>query len=244
MNCSSPPGSSVCHPRVIVHHLVCQHRVEVEVWPALAEVYFQNERYVDPVNTKVQFDAAVYNGPTNLVTWRVNDPKGAPGLGTIDDYGLYVAPKFNPAWPYGITEIITATAVDDPSRQAYARVALMGRGPEPKPDPKIEIFPKKAYLYYDPATGNNDFIDVSNTRQFFRANLYCSPPAEVDWFVGEEPGWDYKKTGWWYLFDPDGQGVDFQTAKVTARLKDKPQIRDEAIVVMLNYAWPGIIHKD
>ncbi|PXF58384.1 MAG: hypothetical protein C4B58_06665 [Deltaproteobacteria bacterium] len=225
-----------CVP-TFIHHVVCRHRVEVEVWPAQAEVYFQDERYVNPVNTKIQFDVVVYNAPTDRVTWQVADPNGSPGVGTIDASGLYIAP-LKGTLPYGLTEIIIATAADDPFRKAYARVTLLGLGPEPKPEPRIEIFPKRACLYY-PEGHHNYHIDISNTRQFFRGIVYGGDSNELEWFkdgTSVSPWWHDN----WYLYEQSGSG-SLKDVKITARLKGNPNIKDEAVVTVHNYSWPGIV---
>jgi len=72
----------------VCHHVICQHRIEVEVWPAAAEVSLRDERYAQPLEAHVQFSASVYNSPSNRVTWQVLDLDGGPGAGTIDAAGL------------------------------------------------------------------------------------------------------------------------------------------------------------
>lgn len=228
---------------VICHHVVCQHQVEVEVWPALAEVYFRDERFVNPVNTKVQFEAAVYNAPTSRVTWEVHALDGGPGAGVIDAAGLYLAP-LKGSLPYGFTEIVTATSVDDPFRQAHARVCVIGLGPEPKPKPRVEIFPRRANLYYSgnlDSTDHNEYIDASNTMQLFRARLFHADPASLEWLLDlntnpEPQGPEFPD----FLYRPAAFGNP-TTVRVTVRLSTDHTILDWATVSLLNYEWPGIV---
>ena len=68
-----------------------------------------------------------------------------------------------------------------------AWVTLIGDGPAPVPEPRIDISPKTVYLYYPqdrPASPDrNEFIDESNTMQVFRATLRDSLTSEVEWLV-------------------------------------------------------------
>lgn len=246
---SRPP----CAPLHIVHEVQCRHQIEVEVWPPRAEVYFRDERYVDPANTQVRFEAAVYNGASGRVAWQVLDLNGNPGVGTIDAGGLYKAPpKGSPPTdlPHGLTEMIVARAVDDPLRSAYAWVTLIGDGPLPAPVPRLEIAPKQTYLYYpDPSShlsspySNNQFIDVSNKMQLFRASLRDSPAATINWRINgtirqtaSDPFFLLN------LLTPAlsfGSGPDGQVVRIEAELASVPAIRAEARVVLINYYWPG-----
>jgi hypothetical protein len=235
-----------CGPRVI-HHVVCQHQVEVEVWPSVAEVYFKDERFVHPVNTQVQFEASVYNAPTNRVTWQVTDLNGAPGPGNIDAAGLYTAP-LKGAIQNGFTVLVVATSVDDPFRKAYAKIALIGHGPEPKPVPRLEIYPKDAYLYY-PDGHHNEHIDDTNTKRLFEARIRDTALTEVEWLVDATPGspggvsprdgvagkYDDR-----YLHEVTGAGM-FTKVEVIARLRQNTSVRDTAMVFVHNYDWPGIV---
>lgn len=232
--------------------MVCQHRVEVEVRPAEAEAYFQDERFADPLNTQVRFSASVYNAPTSYVTWQVLDLNGGPGAGTIDASGLYIAPlKTDPVkgvYPYSLTDIIVASSIDNPTRKAYARVTVIGPGPEQKPEAKIEIYPKQARLYYpEPESDSsnhkyNAHIDVSNKMQIFRAAIRNVPAEDVKWFVNGSQ----KKSGpdLWYLFDlfKEGykSGANGATVKVAAQLSSDGNVEDEAVVVLENYFWPEL----
>lgn len=220
----------------VVHHVICQHQIEVEVWPAMAEVFFQDERYVNPVNTQVQFDAIVYNAPTDRVTWEVKNLNDGPGVGTIDASGLYKSPPKG-SLPHGLTDVIVATAIDDPSRKAYARVALIGIGPEPEPLPKLEIFPKRVYLYYRSGP-HNEYIDASNTKQLFWA-LLCNTASNLEWQASDNASSWHE--GPWFLYEPSAISGSPKTVKIAARLKDDINIKDEATVILINYAWPDII---
>lgn len=233
-----------CRPcrvhRVVHHHIVCEHQIEIEVWPANAEIYFQDERYADPANTQVRFDAVVYNAPTSRVLWQVTGPHGGPGAGSIDDTGLYKAPPKD-SIPHGHTDLIVATSADNPLRRAFAQVVLIGRGPEPKPLPKLEISPKQIYLYYrqgDHSKGHyNEFIDESNTKQLFRAAIYHSGLTEVEWFVD---GLSKKVGDAWYLYEASGSGPS-KTVHIKAQLTGDTTVRDESEVILINYSWPGIV---
>ena len=221
------PGPCVCH------HVICQHRVEVEVWPAAAEVSFRDERFAQPLEAQVQFSAFVYNAPSNRVTWQVLDLQGGPGAGTIDAAGLYLAPDKG-SLPFGLTDIVVATSTDDPFRKAFARVAIVGLGPEPKPAPTIEVYPHRTYLYY-PSGYNNDYIDGCNKMQLFRAMVCHADPALVEWSISGVP----VHTGPEYLFAssgwPSAVRIDATVPATT------PAVTDWATVTLLNYTWPGIV---
>lgn len=224
----------------VVHHIVCQHQVEIEVWPAEVEVYFQDERHVDPLNTQVRFDAVVYNAPSGKVDWSVQRVDGGPGAGSIDPTGLYFAPPKG-ALPHGTTDIVVATAADDPLRKAFARVSLVGEGPEPPAEPKLEIYPRQVYLYYrynQLAGQYNEYIDESNKMQLFRALIRNSDSTQVNWKVdgGVAPGAGNEP---WYLYKAPDFG---STREVTieASLQADPGIQSEARVIQINYRWPDI----
>lgn len=72
-------------PITIVHHHICQHQVEIEIWPPVAEAYFRDARYVDPINTQVRFQATVLNAENAAVSFQVRSLSGGAGLGTIDE---------------------------------------------------------------------------------------------------------------------------------------------------------------
>jgi hypothetical protein len=213
--------------------VICQHRVEVEVWPAAAEVSFRDERFAQPLEAQVQFSAFVYNAPSNRVTWQVLDLQGGPGAGTIDAAGLYLAPDKG-SLPFGLTDIVVATSTDDPFRKAFARVAIVGLGPEPKPAPRIEVYPHRTYLYY-PSGYNNDYIDGCNKMQLFRAMVCHADPALVEWSISGAP----VHTGPEYLFTSSGWPSNVRIdATVPATT---PAVTDWATVTLLNYTWPGIV---
>jgi len=230
-------GRRRCGPVHVTHHIVCRHRIEVEVWPTATEVYFKDERYADPVNTQARFDAVVFNGATAKVNWEVQDLAGNPGAGSIDPSGLYVAPPKG-SLPHGLTEVISATSAEDPLRKAFAWVTLIGRGPAPVPEPRIEIWPKQAYLYY-PQGHDNGYIDASNKMQLFRAAFRNGPSSQIEWLVdntvqaaaGNAP---------WFLYQVTGSGPT-RVVAVAARIKNQPSIRDDARVVQINYSWPGLV---
>jgi hypothetical protein len=221
-------------PNIVCRHIVCQHRVEVEVSPATAEVCFQDERFAHPFNTMVQFQAYVYNAPSNRVTWQVLNPQGGPGAGTIDAGGLYVAP-LKGAHPYSLTDLVVATSVDDPFRRALAHVAIVGLGPEPKPVPEIQVFPHRVYLYR-PQGARNSYIDLSNTMQLFRVLARHSDPTQVQWNVD---GGATVATGTEFLFQLSGTG-GVQQIRINAVIPGIPLVADWARVTVLNYDWPGI----
>ena len=221
-------------PRVC-HHVICQHRIEVEVCPAAAEVCFRDERFAQPLEAQVQFSAFVYNAPSNRVTWQVLDLHGGPGAGTIDAAGLYTAPNKG-SLPFGLTDLVVATSADDHFRKAYARVAIVGLGPKPKPTPRLEVYPHRVYLYY-PTGYDNSYIDASNTMQLFRAMVHHADPALVEWKVPTLP----VSTGPEYLYTAPTLGGQ-QTLRIDASIPGTtPLAADWAMVTLLDYSWPGIM---
>jgi len=233
------PHKKSCHMPTVVHNIVCQHQIEIAVWPSEAEVYFRDERYVDPINTQMRFDAVVYNAPTSNAHWVVRNISGGPGVGSIDPTGLYTAPPKG-FLPNGLTDIIIATATDDPLRKAFAKVTLIGVGPEPPLEPKIEVFPQQVHLYY-PSGYHNSYIDSSNTMQMFQTIIRNSPSTEVEWY--RDTGSGYSLAGGpdpWYLYKVGGSGTNGTVVKIKAELKNSPGVKDEARVIQINYSWPGI----
>lgn len=240
------PPCPLCHhahPPVVIHRRVCQHQIEVEVSPASAEVYFRDERYVDPVNTQVRFEAVVYNAPSARVRWEVTDLAGHPGAGSIDPAGLYVAPPKG-SLAHGTTDLVIATAVDDPFRRAVARVTLIGNGPETRPQPRIEIVPKVAHVYYDKNhTGDdhNEFMENSSKVRQFWARIKHSASRRVRWtFDGATP--PDATDDPWYTYQAQAQpsGSDaIVEARVT--LVDNPSVTDWGTLFLVNYRWPGIL---
>jgi hypothetical protein len=219
----------------VVHHVTRRHRAEIEVWPPRAEVTFQDERSVNPANTRIRFEATVLNACSTTVRWEVLAPSGGPGAGSIDSTGLYSAPP----WASGLdghTDVVVATLVEDPLRTAYAWVTLVGEGPWHVPVPTIEVRPKTAYLYY-PSGHDNAYIDASNTMQFFRARLRDSPVNQVEWRVdGALQAGETKEI---FLYRLLGGGAA-KTVTVEARIPGAPGAVDSAKVMQINYDWPGL----
>ena len=207
----------------VVHHMLCRHQVEVAVQPPRAELYFRDERWIDPIDTQLRFEAVVYNSDRGA-TWQVLAPDGGPGRGTIDATGLYQAPDKG-ALDSGTTDVVVATARADPLRKAFAWVTLVGLGPLPAPPPRIEIWPKLVTLYYR-NNDNNDYIDDSNKLWVFRAFPRHAANPTVQWSA---------TTG---TVTPGSGSVS--EAIVTAKLASDPSITDDARVVLLNYIWPGL----
>lgn len=233
------PHKKSCHMPTVVHNIVCQHQIEIAVWPSEAEVYFRDERYTDPINTQVRFDAVVYNAPTSNVQWVVRNMIGGTGAGSIDPTGLYTAPPKG-YLPSALTDIIIATATDDPLRKAFAKVTLIGVGPEPVPEPKIEVFPQQIYLYY-PSGHHNNHIDPSNTMQMFHTIIRNSASNVVNWY--RDTGSGYFPVGGsnpWHLYKVSGTGGNGTEVKIKAELQGSPGVKDEARVIQINYSWPGI----
>jgi hypothetical protein len=230
----------------VCHHVICQHRIEVEVWPAAAEVSFRDERFAQPLEAQVQFSAFVYNAPSNRVTWQVLDLHGGPGAGTIDAAGLYTAPAkadlpTGLTAPYSLTDIVVATSVDDHFRKAFAHVEIVGWGPEPPPAPRVEIYPHRVYLYYQDGPYNN-YIDPSNTMQLFRAIVHHADPAQVMWSISgvgvADTGPDY---GPEHLFTAPATG-SAQEVRIDAKIPGTTPIAADSVTVSLsNYFWPGIV---
>lgn len=217
----------------IVHHAICRHRVEVEVRPAEAELYFQDERWIDPIDIQIRFEAVVYNADTGVI-WEVLAPGGGPGAGTIDATGLYLAPNKG-ALASGTTDIVVATARADPLRKAYAFVTLVGLGPLPAPQPAIDIWPKSRTLYY--ATGaDNSYIDDSNKMQLFQAFPRNSAGGGVTWRVdgAVQGGNDV-----FFLYAAPNIGATAEHT-VSAEIQGVPAVADAAKVIVLNYLWPGL----
>jgi len=215
----------------------CCPQIEVEVWPAQAEVYFRDDWAVNPINTQIRFEAAVYNGRSAGVRWEVLDASGLPGAGTIDATGRYLAPPKG-ALPSGLTDIVVATSIENPLRKAFAWVTLVGAGPAPQPSARIAVRPKSVYLYYPQnasAADRNEFIDISNTMQMFRATVQHSNAA-VEWLVNgiltANPAPSTQ-----FLYRVNGTGGT-TTVVIGARLAGQPGVIDEAKVVQINYRWP------
>jgi len=217
----------------IIREGVWRHRVEVMVSPEQATIYFHDERWTDPANTQIRFEAVVLNADTG-VTWQVLAADGTPGAGTIDATGLYQAPDKG-ALASGTSELVVATARADPLRKAFAYVTLLGLGPLPAPAPAIEIWPKTRTLYY--ASGDdNAYIDDRNKMQLFQAYPKNNPGPGVTWLVdgAAQPGNDV-----WFLYQAPVTGSD-ALHSVTAQIPGMPQVADTAKVMVINYLWPGL----
>jgi hypothetical protein len=220
----------------VVHHIICRHRVEVEVCPPRAELYFQDERWIDPIDTQIRFEAIVYNSDRG-VTWQVLAPDGGPGQGTIDATGLYRAPDKGPL-PSGTTDVVVATARADPLRKAFAWVTVIGRGPLPASVPRIEIWPKVVTLYYQQGA-DNAFIDDQNKLRVLRAFSHNAAGVAVNWsatggtitVVGPDSSFAS------YVAPLTGSDAE-QT--VIASLAGSPAVAAYAKIILLNYNWPGL----
>lgn len=235
-----PPGERCVTD--VVHHVVLRHQVEVEVRPARAEVNFHDEAAVNPINTQIRFEATLYNATRGGVSWEVRDLAGNPGAGSIDASGLYRAPVAPPKGPLAIalTDVVVATSTEDPLRKAYAWVDLVGDGPAPVPDPRIDISPKTVTLYYpqDRLGGDdrNELIDVSNTMQVFRATLRDSLTSDVEWLVDGVLRANAPPSSL-FRYEVTGSG-NTKVVVVTARIAARPDVMEEAKVVQINYSWP------
>lgn len=216
----------------VYHHIVCRHRVEIEVWPARAELNFRDEWTANPINTQFRFDATLYNSEQGCL-WEVRDPSGNSGQGTIDETGLYRAP-LKGTLASGTTEIIVATAREDRLRKAYAWVTLVGVGPEPVTPPSVDIWPKRLDLYYRQGA-DNAYIDDCNKMREFGATVRDSS-AQVEWLVDGT----LQATGSpWFLYQTPATGST-RIVTIRARLQGQPSVYDDAKILQRNYDWPGI----
>jgi hypothetical protein len=230
-------------PVRVVHQAVWRHRVEVTISPPRAELYFRDERWIDPINAQLRFEATVFNSDRG-VTWDVVSPSAGPGAGTIDATGLYQAPDKG-SLASGTTDIVVATARADPLRKAYAWVTLVGLGPLPAPAPELEIWPKLVTLFY--WTGDdNQYIDASNKLQVFRAFPRNAVKPAVTWSVSGGLGTvipDASDTSWCTYLAPNAgaspNAGSAPVATITAKLTADPSVSDDARVVLRNYAWPN-----
>ena len=233
-----------CPPPVrIVHHAVWRHRVEIAVAPPRAELYFRDERWIDPINTQLRFKATVFNSDRGA-TWEVVSPSGNVGAGTIDTTGLYQAPDKG-ALTSNTTDIVVATSRADPLRKAYAWVTLLGLGPLPAPSPMIEIWPKQVSLFYG-SGDDNAYIDDSNKLRVFRAFPSNAATPAVTWSVTASMGTvvPYAADSSWCTYlapntGPSPNAGSVPVATVTAALTSDPTVRDDARIVLRNYAWPN-----
>ncbi|HYM02055.1 MAG TPA: hypothetical protein VET85_03850 [Stellaceae bacterium] len=219
----------------IIHHVTLRHQVEIEIRPASIELWFGDERWTDPINTEQRFEATVFNSRLGA-TWEVRDPFGNPGAGTIDSTGLYQAPPKG-GLASGTTDLVIATAVEDPLRKAFAWVTLVGKGPLPAPDPRVEVWPKRINLYHQQA-GLNGYISASNKMQLFRAAVRHSANAAVEWLVdGTVQAAQPAVVVPWFLYQAPAAG---SRQVVRARLAAQHDVYDEAQVILLDYSWPGL----
>lgn len=230
------------HSYKIIRHIICQHQIEVEIWPSSAEVYFRDEKFVDPVNTQVRFDATVYNSKTDRVDWQVYNFLGEPGYGEIDANGVYTAPNKG-SIENGTTEIVVATSAQDSLRKAYAFITLIGFGPEKKPDAKVEIYPKTVNLYYqDPVV----YMDNSNTKQLFRVVVRNHANQNLHWSVlPDPPGFspftvteDADNAA--CLVQLNYSGANLNWIDVRAELADDSHVYDVAKIIPIKYYWPPV----
>jgi hypothetical protein len=222
----------------VIHHIECRHRIEVEVSPPRAELYFADERWTDRIDTQIRFEATVFNSDRG-VHWQVYAADGGTGAGSIDATGLYRAPAKG-SLTSGHTDVVVATSVEDPLRKAYAWVTVVGEGPLPTPQPRIEIWPKRASLYYG-GWYDNAYIDDSNKQQLFRATLWHSADQTVEWLVdGSLQLAQPNVMAQSFVYEAPGSGPDQQPKIVRVRIKSNPGVYDEAQLVLLNYVWPGL----
>ena len=232
-----------CPPPVrVIHQAVWRHRIEVAVAPARAELYFRDERWIDPINTQLRFEATVFNSDRGA-TWEVVSPSGGAGAGTIDATGLYQAPNKG-TLTSGTTDIVVATSRADPLRKAYAWVTLVGLGPLPAPQATIEIWPKHVSLFYW-SGDDNAYIDDSNKLQVFRAFASNAAPPGITWSVTAGMGTvvPYPTDTSWCTYlapntGPSPNAGSAPVATVTAALTSDPTVNDDARIVLRNYAWP------
>jgi len=230
------PRPGACGPVHLIHHVVCRHQIEVEIWPPRAELYFRDERFVHPIDTQIRFESIVYNASNHRVIWEVRDLAGNSGLGTIDESGVYQAP-LKGGLNSGHTEVIIATSYENPLRKASAWVTLLGEGPEPAPLPKIAIWPRKSVLYYPGNTltnHQNELIDESNKIQLFEAKLW-NVASPIDWLVDEVV--QASNTEPWFLYKVIGSGSTTMVS-VKARIHSQPAVVAEAKILQINYLWP------
>jgi hypothetical protein len=213
----------------VYHQIVCRHRIEVEVWPPRAEVHFQDDPLANSALKQTRFEAVVINSEQGYL-WEVRQPDGSPGLGSIDETGIYRAPAKG-SLTNGATEVIVATAREDRLRKAYAWVTLVGIGAQPAEVPSINIFPKSVNLYYW-SGASNKYIDAANKQREFLAILYDGAGA-IDWLVNGAPS----GSGDWLLYQAPNTGSG-AVVKVRAQLAGQPSVFDEATVLQLNYSWP------
>ncbi len=215
----------------VYHQIVCRHQVEIEVWPPRAEVHFIDDWTANPATTQVRFEAQVYNSSQGF-TWDVRGIDGGPGQGMIDAGGLYRAPP-QVGIASGTTELVVATAREDPLRKAFAWVTLVGVGLKPAKPAEVAIWPPRVTLYYQQGAANR-FISDCNKQCEFSASVYDSG-APIEWLVDGAP---QGVIGPWFLYrtPPIGAGAE---VTVTAQLQGQAAFAD-AKVSQFNFDWPGV----
>ncbi len=167
--------------------------------------------------------------------WRVHALDGGPGAGVIDETGLYIAPAKG-SLPYGFTEIVSATSVDDPFRRAYAQVVVVGLGPKPPPPPRVEVFPKWVKLYHVDGH-HNLYIDKATRNSFSEHLLFHADPSQLVWKKdGTQVG-----TGPEYLYQVTNADKFEHEIDITVELSTTAGVKDHARVSLLDYLWPGIV---
>ena len=216
----------------VYHQIVYRHQVEIEVWPARAEVHFADDWTANPATAQVRFEAQVYNSSQGH-SWAVLNIAGGPGQGTIDASGLYRAPPKS-GLASGTSELVVATSREDPLRKATAWVTLVGLGPKPAKAAEVAIFPRRANLYYR-SGANNNMIDEGNKVRQFEATVF-NTGAQVEWLVNNAP---QGVVGPWFLYQTPAAGAP-TLITVRARLQGDPGVFAEAKVLQLNYDWPGV----
>ena len=215
----------------VYHHIECRHRVEIEVWPPRVEIHFGDDWTANPIDTQTRLEALVFNSDQGHL-WEVRHLDGSPGQGTIDASGLYRAPPKG-ALASGFTEVVVATSREDRLRKAYAWVTLVGVGPQPVTAPTLDIWPKRANLYYQQGA-NNNYMDASNkVRQF--GVIVRNSTGSIEWLVNNVSS----GVGPWFLYKSPATGGTNAVTNIQARLQAQPSIFDEARVLLLNYTWPG-----
>src|SRR5262249_20168477 len=148
-----------------------------------------------------------------------------------DASGLYRAPPKG-ALASGATEIVVASAREDPLRKAFSWVTLVGVGPQPVTPPEVTIWPKRVNLYYAHGA-NNDYIDDCNKRCEFSSAIYGAA-AQTEWLVDGAP----HGLGPKFVYTAPNTGAP-SVVIVRAQLQGQPTVFDEATIFQRNYDWPG-----
>jgi hypothetical protein len=210
----------------------CSPSVEIEIFPPHAEVHFRDERYCDPACTQMRFFTILHQSFRSSVNWRVIDEYGYPGKGSVDANGLYRAPDKG-SLANGTTEFIVVSVKGYPFIQARATITLVGEGPEPKPVPKVTIFPKTVNLYK-----SDEYMDNSNSQQTFRADVFNTDSTSIIWkknntiISGAGNGMHYT----YFFNDHDYIGVPIL---ISAHLQQDTSVFASAVITPLHYSWPA-----